>query len=113
MAREFVSPLKSWPGSFSLPDPDDFSGLDWKTWKAAVDKPLREPYAYTHLFAYAGLELVARHGDWDIRTAGEEKLPLATVQSWETSPDDERVKLISWIGREVRFYITGIIDPKD
>ena len=105
--KEFKSPLQGWEGGFSLPDPNDFSGTHWRTWTDSVNKPLRSSYATTHLFGYAGLELIAKHGRWDL------EIPIKQVQAWEMSPDDERVKLIAWVGAEVKRYITGIIDPKE
>lgn len=105
--RTFTSPLKAWEGEFSLPDPDDFSGTHWKVWREAVNQPRRTPYADTHLYGYTGLELVKQFGEWKMT------VPLAEVQSWENDPDNERTKLVAWIGREVRFYMNGIIDPKE
>lgn len=105
--KQFTSPLKAWEGSFSLPSPDEFSGAHWKVWTKAVNQPKRGAYAETHLFGYAGLDLLKKYGEWNL------SIPIEEVRAWETNPDDERVKLISWIGREIRFYIVGIIDPKE
>lgn len=127
---EFTSPLKAWPGSFALPDPDDFSGVHWKAFKDGYNKPKRSTYADIHHYAYAGLELIAQFGQWNMaKVIGEETvqvdekkaetrpitepLPIGTVQSWETDPDSERIKLIAWIGREIDRYTSRIIDPKE
>lgn len=107
MAKEFTSPLKAWEGSFTLPEPDDFSGAHWQLWSAAVNKPKRSSYADSHLFGYAGLEVVARYGEWKFAVGLEE------VRSWEERPEAERVKLIAWIGKEISAYMRGIIDPKE
>lgn len=104
---EFISPLKAWPGRFTLPDPDNFSGTQWKVYKDSVNRPLRSSYADTHLFGYAALEMIARFGQWEVG------IPIKEVQSWETNPDEERVKLIAWIGREFNRYMVRIIDPKE
>lgn len=101
------SPLNAWPGTVTLPHPDAFSGTHWQTWKDEVNRPLRKHYARTHLYAYAGLELIAAHGQWDM------EIPLAEVRSWEKDPDAERVKLVAWLGRSLMFYMDDIIDPKE
>ena len=101
------SPLKAWPGGIELPHPDEFDGLHWQTWKDGVSKPGRKAYALTHLYCYAGLELIQAGGKWEI------KIPLAEVQAWETAPGDERIKLVAWLGRTLMRYIDGIMDPKE
>ena len=105
--RVFKSPLKAWPGGFELVKPDEFSGTHWQTWKASVNVARRKSYALTHLYAYAGLELIAVGGKWDFA------ISLAEVQAWEDDPDAERIKLIAWIGRTLMGYMDGIMDPKD
>jgi hypothetical protein len=109
MAKPLVikSPLKAWPGKIELPDPNDFSGVHWQTWKASVNKAKRKRYALTHLYCYAGLELIQVAGEWALET------PIEEVQAWETEPEEERVKLVAWLGRTVMGYIDGIMDPKD
>jgi hypothetical protein len=102
-----VSPLASWPGEIRLPRPDDFSGVHWATWKAAVEKPLRKHYAEIHKFAYAALELIKAHGEWML------DIPLETVQAWETKPEDERIRLVSWLGQVSLTYIATITNPKE
>lgn len=128
---EFKSPLKTWPGSFTLPDPDDFSGVHWKAYKDSVNKAIRAEYivAETHRYGYSCLEFIADHGSWNITViTGYETeeidgrktekpivavLPLPVVRSWETNPDEERTKLIAWIGREFNRYMMRIVDPKE
>ena len=104
--HDIKSPLKAWPGSISLPLPDEFSGVHWKTWKDAINRAKRKSYAITHLYCYAGLELIQAHGEWDI------SIPLADVQAWEDAPEDERIKLVAWLGRSVMGYMDDIMDPK-
>jgi hypothetical protein len=104
---EFVSPLKAWPGKVELPDPDDFSGAHWATWKTAVNKPKRKTYALSHLYAYAGLEFIRAHGNWQMEMA------LEQAQAWEDDPEAERIKLVAWLGRNLMAYMDGIIDPKE
>ena len=108
MAKPLVikSPLKSWPGKIELPDPDDFNGLHWKTWKAAVNKPKRKAYALTHLYCYAVLELIKDAGTWDF------EIPIEDVQAWENEPEDERIKFVAWLGRSLLGYMDSIMDPK-
>lgn len=113
MSKEFISPLKAWPGKFTLPDPNEFNRNHWDAWKAAVQQPKRSSYSDTHLFGYAGLDLVARYGTWAILDGTGEPLPIPTVRSWEDDPEAERMKLISWIGREIMYYNAAIVDPKE
>jgi hypothetical protein len=109
MAEPIVitSPLKAWPGKIELPNPDDFNGVNWQSWKASVNRPKRKSYALTHLYCYAGLELISAAGEWDI------DVPLADVQAWEDAPEDERIKLVAWLGRSVMDYMDSIMDPKE
>ena len=105
--RVFESPLASWPGSFTLPHTDEFSGAHWQTHRKAVDKPLRASYSMIHLYAYAGLEVIKAYGEWNMETS------LKEVQAWETDPEAERIKFIAWIGRTYKEYMLDIMDPKD
>ena len=102
------SPLEAWPGSIELPLPEEFNGVHWKTWKDAVSKPKRKSYALTHLHCYAGLELIKAAGAWNIEAPA-----LDEVQAWEGKPEDERIKLVAWVGRSVLNYMNDIMDPKD
>ena len=101
-----TSPLGAWPGEIHLPHPDEFSGVHWQLWKDCVNKPLRKSYANIHLYCYTGLELIEAHGEWQM------EIPLAEVRAWERAPEDERVKLVAWIGREMMRYMQDIVDPK-
>jgi len=101
------SPLKAWPGGVELPKPDDFNGVHWQIWKGAVNQPGRKAYALTHLYCYAGLELIKTAGVWNFEAPA-----LDEIQAWEKKPEDERIKLVAWIGREMMAYIDGIMDPK-
>ena len=101
------SPLKAWPGGIELPNPNDYSGVHWQTWKESINRPTRKAYALTHLYCYAGLELIQTTGGWNF------KIPLAEVQAWETNPADERIKLVAWLGRAIMRYMDDIMDPKE
>jgi len=101
------SPLISWTGSIGLPEPDEFNGNHWQTWKKAVNRPKRQAYALTHLYCYAGLELIKAAGKWEM------SLPIEEVQAWEAEPEDERIKLVAWLGRTLMTYMDNIMDPKE
>jgi hypothetical protein len=109
------STLKAWKGEISLPNPDEFNRIMWDTWKAAVNKPKRQPYSLVHLYGYAGLEVVQRFGDWNMNITGKNPRPLtlAEVMAWEDEPEIERTKLIAWLARELRLYMDEITDPTD
>jgi hypothetical protein len=102
------SPLKAWPGDIKLPEPNDFSGSDWRVWKEGVNRPSRKAYALTHLYCYVGLELIKAAGEWHIKV-----ISLEEVQTWENNPNDERIKLVAWLGRTVMGYMDDIMDPKE
>lgn len=102
------SPLKAWPGGIELPQPDEFNGVHWQVWKSAVNRPGRKAYALTHLYCYAGLELIEKAGVWNFDAPA-----LDEVQAWEKAPDDERIKFVAWLGRSIMGYMNGILDPKD
>jgi hypothetical protein len=101
------SPLKAWPGEVELPRPDDFNGVHWQIWKGAVNKAGRKPYALTHLYCYAGLELIEAAGAWNIDAPA-----LDEIKAWEQDPDAERIKLVAWLGRSIMGYMDDIMDPK-
>ena len=101
------SPLKAWPGDVLLPLQDDFNGVHWRAWKDSVNRAKRKSYALTHLYCYAGLELIQAAGDWGI------EVPVADVQAWEDAPEDERIKLVAWLGRSMMNYMDDIMDPKE
>ena len=109
MSKNLVikSPLKAWPGGIELPKTDDFNGVHWQTWKASVNMPRRKTYALTHLYCYAGLELIQVTGGWNF------EIPLADVQAWETEPEVERIKLVAWLGRAFMRYMDDVMDPKE
>jgi hypothetical protein len=104
---ELISPLKAWPGDVQLPDANDFSGTNWQVWKKAVNRPKRSQYALTHLYCYAGLELIEAAGEWKIN------IPIAEIKAWEDDPDAERIKLVAWLGRSMMTYMDDIMDPKE
>lgn len=107
MAYTVKSPLKAWEGEFILPDPDEFNRQMWDDWRKEFDAPRREPYAMFHLYAYSGLVLIEKHGEWKI-----DGVTLGEVKAWEYAPMEEKTKLVAFIGREIRRYIDRIIDPK-
>ena len=102
--EEFTSPLKKWPGGFSLPAYDDFTGEMWNAWKAAVEKSPDD--TINRLYCYAGLKLIDAYGKWAFET------PLKEVQSWEKAPGDEKMRFVSWLGRTMQEYINELINPK-
>lgn len=106
MDHILTSPLEAWPGEIHLPHPDEFNRTMWQTWKDGINKPLRKSYAMLHLYGYTGLELIQKHGEWQM------DIPLEEVRAWETDPDAERVKLMAWLGRSMIHYMDGITDPK-
>ena len=101
------SPLKAWAGSIKLPEPDDFSGVHWRIWKDGVNKEERKEYALTHVYFYVGLELIKAAGEWKLKPSLEE------VQKWENVPEDERLKLLGWLGKTILVYMDGIVNPKE
>jgi hypothetical protein len=101
------SPLKAWPGGIELPKPDDFSGVHWQVYKRAYNKKKRAGYAQTHQQCYSGLELIKAVDGWHF-----DDITIDEVQAWESEPEDERIKLVAWIGKTIMLYIDSIIDPK-
>ncbi len=102
------SPLKKWPGRVELVHPDQFRGTHWNMWRQCVSGHERHE-TINRLMGYAGLEFIERSaGTWAV-----DGLPLAEVKSWETKPDEEVIKVISWLGREFQEYIRAVTDPKE
>lgn len=119
-ARTLTSPLARWPGSVTLPAPDLFDGRMWDAWRDGVER--RKDESANRTYCYAGLALVKRFGGWQIAEVTtdddgervETPLALETVQSWENHPEDERIRLISWLGRSFYLYVmVDVLDPKD
>lgn len=104
MAQTFVSPLEKWPGSFELPDHDEFTGAHWDIWRKALEAA--PDNTLNRRMCYAGLALVEKCGQWNM------EIPLAEVAGWKKNPAEERMYLVSWIGRSVGSYIDELIDPK-
>lgn len=129
------SPLKAWTGSIKLPEPDEFNGVHWRVWKNGVNKEGRKAYALTHLYCYAGLELIKAAGEWNITRPVENSptqedeteadqeadiedklrvlLPLKEVQTWENAPEEERIKLVAWLAKTMMGYMDDIVSPKE
>lgn len=102
--EKFISPLQKWAGSFELPDYDDFTGADWNTWRDAFQSAPDD--TLNRRMCYAGLTLIKKVGKWDLA------IPLAEVEAWKNKPADERLRLVSWLGRSINIYIDELIDPK-
>lgn len=102
---KFDSPLKKWPGSFSLPDYDDFDGIMWDIWRKAMDGMAED--TINRRFCFAGLILIEKIGKWEI-----ESITLTDVRKWEKDKKAERIRLVSWLGQSVGNYIDELIAPK-
>jgi hypothetical protein len=100
----FECKLTAWPGYFTLPALEEFTGAMWNSYRAAFDKT--EDTTPNRHFCYAGLELVGLYGDWHF------DIPLATVKGWHEKPDDERMMFVSWLGQIMSGYIADLIAPK-
>lgn len=103
------SPLAKWPGRVELPHPDEFTGDHWSAWREAVNKREKSGQTINMVLAYGGLEFLAKQGG----VFAIEGVTLEQVRAWETNAKNERVKLVSWLGREFRAYIQAVTDPKE
>ena len=101
-----TSELEVWPGAFVLPNPNAFSGEQWRVWTEIYNDGKRAEYVYSQRLAYAGLEFVKREGEWNM------EIPLDEVQSWEDDPAAERIRLVNWLGKQFALYIGDLVDPK-
>ena len=102
------SPLKRWPGSVGMPQPDDFNGKHWQSWRTAVDDTSKAGVEEVNrLYAYAGAVFIAQHGEWHIKG-----VTLAEFQGWQNEPSKEMIRFVSWVGKSMRDYITEITNPK-
>lgn len=102
------STLKRWPGRVELVHPDEFRGTHWNIWRQCVDAHDQNK-TLNRLMGYAGAEFIDKTGG----TFALEDLTLNTVKAWEHKPDEEIVKVISWLGREMQEYIRAVTDPKE
>lgn len=103
----YDSPLASWPGAISLPAPDIFDGVMWQSWRESVEQ--HDKLSVNRLYAYAGAEFItAGNGTWKIDTPS-----LSEFTKWRTKPMDERLRLVSWVGKRFQQYMNSIVDPKD
>lgn len=101
----FTSPLKKWPGSFSLPDYDDFDGQMWDAYRKSMDGDMDD--TINRRFCYAGLALIDKFGTWEM-----ENITLAEMQAWAKDKKAERMRLVSWVGSTIGSYIGELVDPK-
>lgn len=102
------SPLKQWPGRVELVHPDAFRGTHWNTWRKCVEAH-DDNKTLNRLMGYAGLDFIEKTGG----AFALDGLTLAEVKAWEHKPDDEVMKVISWLGREMQEYIRAVTDPKE
>jgi hypothetical protein len=101
----YTSPLAKWPGSVSLPDYDDFTGTHWDIWRKAFEAS--PDTTLNRRYAYAGLTMLESiGGEWEM------EISLKDVQAWASNPGEERVRLVSWLGKQFATYIDELIDPK-
>jgi hypothetical protein len=103
-----VSPLEKWPGNITLPLADDFDGKHWQAWRKAVSVTNESVEEVNRLFAYAGAQFIGKFGGWQIQGVS-----LEVFQSWQNSPELERVRFVSWVGKAMRDYMNEITNPKD
>lgn len=102
--EKFESKLAKWPGFFTLPDYDDFDGEMWETWnKIQVDTPNTQ---INRFYCYAGLKLIEAIGEWHF------DIPLTEIAGWQNDKKAERIRFVSWIGKQVNNYHLAIVDPK-
>lgn len=103
----YTSPMATWPGSFSLPHPDEFSREQWYAWRDMLDRH-SDAKILNRIMCYAGLELVQKYGSWDM------EMPLDELAAWENGPAaDEKMRMVSWVGKSIQDYINAILDPKN
>lgn len=103
----FESPLTRWPGYFTLPNPEEFTGAHWNLYRKSFDRAAGEFTSPNRHFCYSGLDLIKAAGEWKL------DIPLAEVDSWRKQPEEERILLVSWIGNCISGYITGLVSPKE
>lgn len=104
----FDCPLAKWPGYVTLPPLENFSGVMWNDYRKAVDDAVdRDNPLGNRQFFYAGLDLIEKHGSWHM------DVPLVEVKAWRNKPEEERMLLVNWLGKNVLAYITDLIDPKE
>lgn len=102
----FDCPLAKWPGYFTLPALEDFTGAHWNIYRKAMDGVSGDDPISNRHFCYGGLELIKAAGQWHL------DIPLAEVAGWHKKPEEERMLLVNWIGKTILAYITDLIDPK-
>lgn len=100
----YTSPLDSWPGDFSLPDFDDFTGDQWDTWRNAFENAPQD--TLNRQFCYAGLIIIEKFGKWNMA------IDLVDVKAWRQHPENERMRLVGWLGKRISDYMTELINPK-
>lgn len=108
-AGAFDSPLRAFPGWFSLPDPDIFTDEHWRAWRGKLRTAgalAADNDDATWSFDIAAALLVSEIGEWHIDGAD---LPMMCVPEHAGKVP---LKIRRWLGHRVEEYILGITNPK-
>lgn len=107
----FESPFETWPGSFSLPAYEDFTGQMFNEYRDGMNaRNDKDQSKYAHDLrrkaAFVGIEWIKKYGSWDI-----DGVSVNDIAAWESDPAQERPKLVAWIGQNIGKYYNDVLDP--
>jgi hypothetical protein len=106
-----VSPIKRFPGQVILPHPDYVSGEQYNQIRMAHERRGKEKADLNHTavqkMAYIGAEFVADYGVWGI-----DGLDIAEFRSWDTQPENEPFRFVTWFGTAFSDWVNELLDPK-
>lgn len=107
-----VSTVKRFPGQVVLPHPDYVSGEQYNQIRLAHEKRGKGKADVSHTavqkMAYIGIEFVAEYGVWDI-----EGVAIEEFQSWDTQPEKEPFRFVTWFGTAFSDWVNELLDPKE
>jgi hypothetical protein len=104
-------PLSNYPGSLSLPHPDEVTGVQFDDLRQIEnDRDARE---YDHEktlkeeIAFKYVEFAAIHGSWSF-----ENPTLDEFMTWDTEREKMKVRFVMWLGKQLFLYHRMLLDPK-
>lgn len=107
----FVSPITRFPGEVIFPHPDYVRGDQYNQIRLIHERRGKEKADLFHTaaqkMAYIGAEFIADNGAWGI-----EGVTLEEFMAWDTAPENEPFRFVTWFGNAFSGWVDELLDPK-
>lgn len=108
---EITSVIARFPGRVTLPAHDYVTGEQYNDIRMAHERrgKLKADLAHTpsQKMAYIGIEFVEKHGLWEF-----DGVDIETFKAWDTAPEAEPIRFVTWFGNVFSEYVNELLDPK-